>query len=744
MKKITLLSTVAVLFAVSLSVSAQELSFETARFHFGDNPEWKNAGYDDSSWQEMLTTKRWDEQGYVGRLEEYGWYRIHFNPAELVKASDYNRELRIYCGRIDDADEAYVNGRKIGMTGGMPDSDTGFSSAWKEDRWYSVSLNDGLLNLDGDNVLAIRVWNEDGDAGMYHGPVTLRIPNRCDALEYSFREADVNGRNSITLSVTNTVRDRQKGTIALMVHNPETGEVYSELRQTLSLAGNRTREFTLPLPEKGYNRFDVEYTDAVSGKTHSCKYTPKYILTPDEPSAPRFNGAMLFGVRPGSPVIYRIPVSGRRPMDITSADLPEGLILDSGNCCISGRLPLSGDYKIHLHAQNAEGAADTELTIRVGDRIALTPPMGWNSWNCWGLSVSQEKVISSAQAIIDKGLADYGYNYINVDDAWEAPERNADGTIAVNGKFPSMKALGDWLHSHGLRFGIYSSPGDLTCGKYLGSLDHELQDARSYNEWGVDYLKYDWCGYTTRHAAQLDRGTVASYVRPYMLMGEHLRNQPRDIFYSLCQYGMMDVWKWGYTVDANSWRTTGDITDTWESLEEIGFEKQRELYPYGQPNHWNDPDMMILGKVGWSNNLRDSRLTTDEQYTHVSLWALLAANMLIGCDVAQMDYFTRQLLCNHEVNAINQDILGHQARPVVVDGCIEIWARELSDGTTAFGIFNRGGGDATVDISIYGDFYPGDDVVLRNLWVQENVPAGTTSFFVPGHGVKLLKTVKAL
>ena len=223
-------------------------------------------------------------------------------------------------------------------------------------------------------------------------------------------------------------------------------------------------------------------------------------------------------------------------------------------------------------------------------------------------------------------------------------------------------------------------------------------------------------------------------------MGEHLRNQPRDIFYSLCQYGMMDVWKWGYTVDANSWRTTGDINDTWESLDDIGFNQQRELYPYGQPNHWNDPDMMTVGKVGWSDNLRDSRLTTDEQYTHISLWALLAANMLIGCDVAQMDYFTRQLLCNNEVNAINQDILGHQARPVVVDGYIEIWARELSDGTTAFGIFNRGYDDETVDISKYEDFYPGDDAALRNLWIQQDVPAGTKKFFVPSHGVKLLKT----
>lgn len=728
------------LLAASLSAAAQELSFETAKFHFGDNPEWKNSDFDDSGWQDMLTTRRWDEQGYPGRLGEYGWYRIHFNPSELLKTSDYKNALKIYCGRVDDADEAYINGRKIGKTGGMPDSETGFSAAWKDDRWYVVSLDEGFINLNGDNVLAVRVWNEEGDGGMYHGPITMQIPSKCDVMEYSFKEKAVNGQKFVTLSVTNPIKDRQKGTLEFKVHNPETGEVFTETAQKLNIGRNQTKEVVLPLPERGYNRVEINYTDAVSGTSRSYSYTPKYILTPDEPLAPRFNGAMLFGVRPGSPVIYRIPVSGHRPMTITSDDLPAGLTLDSENCCIGGKLTRSGDYNIHLRAENLDGVAETELIIRVGNQIALTPPMGWNSWNCWGLSVSQEKVISSAQAIIDKGLADYGYNYINVDDAWEAPERNADGTIAVNEKFPSMKGLGDWLHSHGLRFGIYSSPGNLTCGKYLGSLDHELQDAQSYNEWGVDYLKYDWCGYTTKHATQVDRNTVASYIRPYMLMGEHLRNQPRDIFYSLCQYGMKDVWKWGYTVDANSWRTTGDITDTWESLDDIGFNQQRELYPYGQPNHWNDPDMMIVGKVGWSNNLRDSRLTPDEQYTHISLWALLAANMLIGCDVAQMDYFTRQLLCNNEVNAINQDILGHQAKPVVVDGHIEIWARELNDGTMAFGIFNRGHVDARVDISKYVDFYPGKDVVLRNLWIQEDLPAGTTEFFVPSHGVKLLKT----
>jgi len=219
-----------------------------------------------------------------------------------------------------------------------------------------------------------------------------------------------------------------------------------------------------------------------------------------------------------------------------------------------------------------------------------------------------------------------------------------------------------------------------------------------------------------------------------------LRQQPRDIFYSLCQYGMADVWKWGHAVDANSWRTTGDITDTWESLYDIGFARQHELYPYAEPGHWNDPDMLIVGKVGWSNNLRDSRLTPDEQYTHISLWTLLASNMLIGCDIAQMDDFTINLLCNHEVNAVNQDILGKQAQRVVLDGDIQIWSRPLNDGSYAVGLFNVGLKDARVDFKKYfEEMGIGTLKSVRDLWRQQDLSTTDVNYFIPTHGVKYLK-----
>ena len=392
-----------------------------------------------------------------------------------------------------------------------------------------------------------------------------------------------------------------------------------------------------------------------------------------------------------------------------------------------------------MKAENAHGTATQEFTLKVGNQIALTPPMGWNSWNCWGLSVSQEKVMSSAQAIIDKGLADYGYQYINIDDAWESDERNADGTIGTNEKFPDMKGLGDWLHGNGLKFGIYSSPGDRTCGGYLGSIDHEQQDAETYNKWGIDYLKYDWCGYGREYDKETYHST-ASYLRPYLLMQKYLRDQPRDIFYSLCQYGMGNVWEWGEFVDANSWRTTGDITDTWRSMYDIGFVRQVKVQPYSKPGRWNDPDMLIVGKVGWSNNLRDSRLTPDEQYTHISLWTLLAANMLIGCDVSQIDDFTLNLLCNNEVNAINQDVLGIQAKQEIVDGDIQIWARPLADGSRAIGIFNVGTENMKVDFSRYFQTLGISSLKsVRDLWRQQDLSTDDTTYFIPSHGVKYIR-----
>lgn len=723
-----------------LPAQAQSIEFSQAKFHTGDNMEWKAPSANDSDWKTIDVTRNWDPQG-VSCNNSYAWYRVHFvMPKKMLEESDIRENVLFELAQIDDADEAYLNGQLIGKTGKMP-SDGEYQSAWEQHRRYLVKANSDLIKWDAENVLSIRVYNGGEPGGIFGGRLKISVPSRVDGLAIQLSEPE-SGKCRIELS--SQFKTAMSGTMKVEVIDFETGSVLSTTSKKVTAKSGKPASMQVPYDGSRCVRIRSTFTDGTSKKSIQAVYNPKYILTPKAPAAPRFNTTGVFGVRPGSPVIYRFPVSGERPMKFSIENLPNGLTLDAEKGVLSGSLRRGGDYHLAVVAENAHGKAEMDFTLRVGDnKMAQTPPMGWNSWNCWGLSVTQERVISSAKALIDKGLADYGYSYINIDDGWEAPERNADGTIAVNEKFPSMKDLGDWLHSEGLKFGIYSSPGDRTCGGYLGSIDHEKQDAESYNSWGIDYLKYDWCGYGRKHEKERDNQTVASFVRPYLLMEEHLRNQPRDIFYSLCQYGMADVWKWGHAVDANSWRTTGDIADTWESMFDIGFKRNESTHPYAQPGHWNDPDMLIVGKVGWSNNLRDTRLTPDEQYTHISLWSIMASNMLIGCDIAQMDDFTVGLLCNNEVNAINQDIMGKQGHRAVEDGNIQIWIRDLYDGSMAIGIFNVGLDDERVDLQKYLPQLGIKNLKsVRDVWRQQDISTTNLNYLIAKHGVKLLKVKK--
>ena len=719
----------------ALATNAQEVVISKAKFQKGDQMEWRQNAFDDSAWPTLSVNKLWTEQG-VTNPDNYAWYRMKVViPRTLLTASDIKDVVDISVAKVDDCDETYLNGTLIGKTGSMPGDKNGFQLAYDAPRNYKVSPK--LIKWDQENVIAVRVYNGNDPGGIYDGEVRISVPNLIDGLGMQISNAALRlGFCSVQLA--NLFTHIQKGTLRVE-HIDETGKAEDTTTKNITLGAKKSTTLSLPYNLHEMTSLRLTYTDALSGKQIVRSFTPKYILTPDAPLTPRYNGAFVYGVRPGSPVIFKMAFSGEKPMKYSIKDLPDGLTINADNGAISGSLTGRGDYEMTFIAENSKGRTEQKFTLKVGDQIALTPPMGWNSWNCWGLSVSQEKVISSAQAIIDKGLADYGYGYVNIDDAWEAKARNADGTITTNGKFPDMKKLGDWLHQHGLKFGIYSSPGDYTCGGYLGSIDHEEQDAQTYNSWGIDYLKYDWCGYGREYDKHADH-SVAAFVRPYLKMEQYLREQPRDIFYSLCQYGMADVWKWGHAVDANSWRTTDDITDTWESLSNIGFRQQATLYPYAGPGHWNDPDMLIVGKVGWSANLRDTRLTADEQYTHISLWSLLAANMLIGCDVAQMDDFTRALLCNNEVNAVNQDILGQQAKREVQDGDTQIWKRQLADGSYAIGIFNLSPEGCTVDLAAYFTQLGIKSLAsVRDLWRQKDLSTTDTVYYIPSHGVRYLK-----
>ena len=464
----------------------------------------------------------------------------------------------------------------------------------------------------------------------------------------------------------------------------------------------------------------------------------KYCLTPKAPAQPRYNGPAVLGARPGHPIYFRLPFSGERPMCFKACYLPKGLTLDREKGVVSGSVAKAGSYSIKWKARNKAGRGEGRMLLKVGDTLALTPPMGWNSWNCWGLEVSQEKVYASAEALIRSGLADYGYSYINIDDAWQASSRKEDGTLLPNERFPDIAALGDYLHGNGLKLGIYSSPGDSTCGKYLGSLGYEAKDAATWASWGVVYLKYDLCGYRSL-LKTLPKVGREEHMKPYLMMKAALAAQPRDIVYSICQYGLEEVWTWGEEAGGNLWRTTGDLTDKWERVVRIGFVKQRPTVGYSGPGHWNDPDMLVVGKVGWGEGLRDTRLTPDEQYSHVSLWALLAAPLMIGGDLSVIDEFILNLLCNHEVIAVDQDPLGKQASLLWEDETLQVWGRPLSDGTRAAGIFNMGGRAVEVNVTEKLAEAGWTDVTrCRDLWRQTECPEEVR---IPSHGVLLIKTV---
>jgi alpha-galactosidase len=365
--------------------------------------------------------------------------------------------------------------------------------------------------------------------------------------------------------------------------------------------------------------------------------------------------------------------------------------------------------------------------------IALTPPMGWNSWNHFARKVDDAGVRAAADAMVSSGMRDAGYTYINIDDTWEG-ERDAQGNILANSKFPDMKALADYVHSKGLKIGIYSSPGAKTCAKFEGSLNHEAQDAKTWAAWGIDYLKYDLCGLREQmKAAPSHEAAHAIMIDAYTKMRDALKATGRPIVYSLCQYGDDAVWQWGTTVGGNLWRTTGDISDKYASMSDIGF-RQAGLARFAGPGHWNDPDMLEVGNGG---------MNAEEYRTHMSLWAILAAPLLAGNDLSTMTPDTIKLLTNKDVIAIDQDAAGKQGDRVSAEGPIEIWMKPLADGSKAIGIFNRAPSPlpAELDISKLG-FAPGAHA--RDLWQGKDLGklSGPFAAMIPGHGVLLLRVSK--
>ena len=376
------------------------------------------------------------------------------------------------------------------------------------------------------------------------------------------------------------------------------------------------------------------------------------------------------------------------------------------------------------------GAAVLWCGVAAGQTVAATPPMGWNSWNHFAAKVDDAGVRAAADAMVSSGMRDAGYTYINIDDTWEAG-RDAQGNIQTNSKFPDMKALADYVHSKGLKIGIYSSPGAQTCAKFEGSLGHEEQDAKTYAAWGIDYLKYDLCGLRVQmKAAGSPEAANKIMVDAYTKMRDALKATGRPIVYSLCQYGNDAVWRWGASVGGNLWRTTGDIKDRYASMAEIGF-SQAGLAEFAGPGHWNDPDMLEVGNGG---------MNAEEYRTHMSLWAILAAPLLAGNDLATMTPETTAILTNRAVIAIDQDKAGRQGDRVAAEGPIEVWAKSLADGSKAVGVFNRSPDTLTyrLDLAKAGIAHAG---TIKELWQGKDMsmlskPSVVT---IPPHGVLLLR-----
>jgi alpha-galactosidase len=365
---------------------------------------------------------------------------------------------------------------------------------------------------------------------------------------------------------------------------------------------------------------------------------------------------------------------------------------------------------------------------------APLPPMGWNSWNHFAGHVTDADVRSAADALVSTGMRDAGYVYVNVDDTWQG-KRDAAGVLHPNERFPDMKALADYVHSKGLKFGIYSSPGAKTCGGYAGSLGHETQDAKMYAAWGVDFLKYDLCSFQENmrelKAAHPD-DPMAEYklmIAAFKKMGDALKATGRPIVYSLCEYGVDEPWKFGPGVGATAWRTTDDINDTYARMLNIAY-AQVGLGKYTQPGRWNDPDMLEIGNGGMS---------TEEYQTHMTLWSVLGAPLVAGNDLSKMSEADKGILMNREAIAIDQDAMGKGGDRVEQIGDVSVWERPLTGGRTAVAIVNAAADrrDVPIDLAAVGFAQGGD---ARDVWAGKDMGhvQGVLNETIPKHGVLLL------
>jgi len=494
---------------------------------------------------------------------------------------------------------------------------------------------------------------------------------------------------------------------------------------------------------------------------HSSDTNEAIILTPKPGPAPHINGPEVYGCRPGNPFIYRIPTTGDRPMQFAAKGLPAGLKLDKSTGIITGSIGCRGTYNVILHAKNKIGKDSRSFKILCGDKLTLTPPMGWNDWYAHYDHITEKMMHHAANLMVSNGMADAGYQYVDIDDCWMNAKKNKDpgrlgpsrdprGNILPNSYFPDMKGLTDYIHSKGLKAGIYTSPGPTTCGGFTGSFGYEAQDAKQFAKWGFDFLKYDFCSYrrVEKQVKALDSNItdLQQMQRPYFIMGALLKSQKRDIVFNLCQYGKDKVWTWGAQAGGNSWRTAGDLGFGLNHIFDVAL-KDATHGEWSKPGAWNDPDYIQIGYVGSARGegLPElTRMPPAEQYSFMSLWCLLSAPLFYSGDLTKLNAFTLNILCNPEVIAVDQDPLGKCARVIMQTENTFIMIKDMQDGSKVVGLCNKGDRPDRMTVTWVQAGITGVNKTVRDLWQEKNLGVFQKEFTapVPPLGVVLVRISK--
>ncbi|MFC2138792.1 glycoside hydrolase family 27 protein [Bacteroidota bacterium] len=724
------------------------------KFNKGDDINWAKPEYEDNYWNNINPAICWEKQGYED-YDGYAWYRIKFVLPSHMKMRAYIKDtVQIYLGKIDDTDQTFLNGYLIGQNGNnVSESKMDLSSDFEKDsiaytinRIYKLHVDDERLLWDEENVLAVRVHDHYLDGGMYSIDKSISMKDIKDYIvfninnnAYDFKSRDhlfatcnlFNKSNKIKLS----------GDLEIKIENIETNILVYENIVKVEIEHKKNVEIAYDYKLNSSQRHVATYSFKEKNSHIKIALNEEipYLLTPEEPAEPRINCAKVLGSKVGAPILFAIATSGKRPIRFYSNNLPPGIMLDSITGILSGRIWEIGNYYITVSVSNEFGNTQENIRIKIGDKIALTPPMGWTSEKVWGANIDSTKILQAAKAIKSNGLINYGWTYVNIDDGWQDITRNNEkNELLGNDKFKNLKSLCDSIHNLGLKAGIYSSPGNYTCDGNLGSYNYAFLDIWTWYLWGIDFLKYDWCSYENIARDQ----SLNELQKPYLLMNRALSQLRRNVIYNISQNGMGEVWQWGEYAGGNMWRTSTDIKYLWKSILNNGF-NQTDKASFCRPGHWNDPGLLLLGSE--KTEMQKSYPTINEQYSYMSLWCLLSAPLILSCDLDNLDDFTLNLLTNNEVIAINQDYLGKQAKMIFSENDIEVWLKPLFDGTFAVGIFNQGKLDVDYTLNLQDIGFEGE-YMIRDLWRQEEYGKfmGEFDMQIPSHGVVLTKFIKSI